>query len=469
MIDPDHHAPAYLWGLELQELHDRFWASRGVQVVRPDRAVQVADVAELYLLLDPSVLLIARLAPIIDDFAWLDPDLARVRIRDQVRAGYTEQALADAGGRFVRYFRRYAESDPRRGRIGLTRDPELARLWQAAPSPREGWRALRRVVRPAMSWSAAIRGRLYRTNDPIDRADFLEDLTAGWSRPDSTVPALVRHAPNVWSHASAAIDPGARLVGPLWIGAGRTVADAECVIGPGALLDAAPPASPPPDVRWQEIEPLGALALRASARAPGRRPLKRAFDILFSILVLLFTLPLYPVIALLIVLEDGTPVFFSHERETLGGRRFGCIKFRSMRRDAEQVKQELQSLNKADGPQFFIPDDPRLTRVGRILRDLQLDELPQFINVLTGEMSVVGPRPSPHKENQYSPGWREARLSVRPGVTGLWQIMRTRSDGADFQEWIKYDLEYVERQSFRLDLWIVWQTVSMLMRRILRP
>jgi lipopolysaccharide/colanic/teichoic acid biosynthesis glycosyltransferase len=467
-MQPSPYA-AHLWGLELHELHDRFWASRGVQVVRPNRAVQVADVAELYLLLDTGVLLIARLAPILDDFAWLDPDLAQIRIRDQVRSAFTEQALADTQGRFVRYVRRYAESDPRRGRIGLTRDPELARLWQAAPNSRDAWRALRRVVRPTMRWSASIRGRLYHAADPIECADFLEDLTAGWPRPDTTIPGLVRRAAGVWAHHSASVDSRARLVGPLWIGAGRTIAADDAIVGPGALTDHAPPAAPPPDVRWLEIEPVGVLALRASARRHVRRPFKRAFDILFSLAVLAFTLPLYPIIALLIALEDGRPVFFSHERETVGGRRFGCIKFRSMRRDAEQIKQQLQALNRADGPQFYIPDDPRLTRVGRVLRDLQLDELPQFINVLFGDMSVVGPRPSPRRENQYAPGWREARLSVRPGVTGLWQIMRTRSDGADFQEWIKYDLEYVQNQSFRLDAWIIWQTVSMLLRRIFRP
>jgi lipopolysaccharide/colanic/teichoic acid biosynthesis glycosyltransferase len=101
-----------------------------------------------------------------------------------------------------------------------------------------------------------------------------------------------------------------------------------------------------------------------------------------------------------------------------------------------------------------------------VLRDLQLDEIPQFINVLVGDMSVVGPRPSPFKENQYCPPWREARLSVRPGVTGLWQISRTRAAGSDFQEWIKYDIEYVERQSFRLDLWIIYKTVLLVLRKV---
>ena len=105
--------------------------------------------------------------------------------------------------------------------------------------------------------------------------------------------------------------------------------------------------------------------------------------------------------------------------------------------------------------------DPRITKVGRVLRKLQLDELPQFFNVLLGQMSVVGPRPSPFSENQYCPGWREARLSVRPGVTGLWQIRRTRADGADFQEWIRYDIEYVEQASFWLDVYIIWKTIML--------
>src|SRR4029078_12146779 len=137
----------------------------------------------------------------------------------------------------------------------------------------------------------------------------------------------------------------------------------------------------------------------------------------------------YPLVMIAIWLEDGRPFFFAHMRETIGGggvpllkvpsiRRggeqgkggpdFPCLKFRSMRKDAEKVKAELQKLNRADGPQFYIENDPRLTRVGKFLRKYNLDELPQFWNVLLGHMSVVGPRPSPHKENQYCPPWREA-------------------------------------------------------------
>ena len=129
------------------------------------------------------------------------------------------------------------------------------------------------------------------------------------------------------------------------------------------------------------------------------------------------------------------------------------------------MKAELAAKNQADGPQFFIENDPRLLRCGGFLRKFQLDELPQFWNVLVGHMSVVGPRPSPDKENQYCPTWREARLSVRPGVTGLWQVQRTRQPQTDFQEWIKYDLEYVQRASFRLDVWIILNTVKRLLGR----
>jgi lipopolysaccharide/colanic/teichoic acid biosynthesis glycosyltransferase len=193
-----------------------------------------------------------------------------------------------------------------------------------------------------------------------------------------------------------------------------------------------------------------------------RRIGQRIFDIAFASLVLLLTLPIYPLIMLAIWLEDGRPFFFGHLRETVGGREFRCLKFRTMRKDADSMKAQLASGNQSDGPQFFIENDPRVTRVGRLLRKTNLDELPQFINVLRGEMSVVGPRPSPRKENQFCPAWREARLSVRPGITGLWQVSRTRRQGLDFQEWIRFDVEYVEHASWRLDLIIILKTLRLL-------
>jgi len=190
----------------------------------------------------------------------------------------------------------------------------------------------------------------------------------------------------------------------------------------------------------------------------GMFPAKRLFDIAFSVTALLLTAPLYPIVMLAIWLEDGAPVFFVHRRQSIGGQEFGCIKFRVMRRDAEEVKAVLGSRNRSDGPQFYLPDDPRLLKVGRFLRRWNIDELPQFINILLGDMSVVGPRPSPDHENQFCPSWREARLSVRPGLTGLWQVCRTRKPQVDFQEWIRYDLEYLEHRTGLLDLWIIVRT-----------
>src|SRR5690606_11125506 len=263
----------------------------------------------------------------------------------------------------------------------------------------------------------------------------------------------------------------ARLVGPVWVGAGRTLDEKVAVIGPAIVWDD-PAARPATDaIQWLNLEPTEPPPDPARADVPPMgRAFKRLLDIVMSIIALALTCWLYPLVALAIWIEDGRPIFFSHKRETMGGREFGCIKFRSMRKDAEKMKDELKQKNVADGPQFFVKpeEDPRLTRVGKIIRKYDIDELPQFINVLLGHMPVVGPRPSPYSENQFCPAWREARLSVRPGITGLWQIKRTRRAGADFQEWIKYDLEYVEKMSIWLDLKIIWATVMMILRKASR-
>jgi len=173
-------------------------------------------------------------------------------------------------------------------------------------------------------------------------------------------------------------------------------------------------------------------------------------------------LPFFPVIALAIKLNSPGPVFYRARRQGLGGKEFDCLKFRSMVTTAEGMQEKLRVVNQVDGPQFKMENDPRVSTVGRFLRETNLDEIPQFINVLRGEMSVIGPRPSPEHENASCPDWRYARLSVRPGITGLWQICRTRQEGRDFQEWVHYDTEYVRKLSLRLDLWIFWKTARQL-------
>jgi lipopolysaccharide/colanic/teichoic acid biosynthesis glycosyltransferase len=131
---------------------------------------------------------------------------------------------------------------------------------------------------------------------------------------------------------------------------------------------------------------------------------------------------------------------------------------------ADVIQEKLRVISQVDGPQFKIADDPRISTIGRFVRDTYLDEIPQFLNVLCGQMSVVGPRPSPESENTLCPWWRDARLSVRPGITGLWQVCRSREPTRDFQEWIHYDSEYVKNLSLRMDLWICWQTAKKMVR-----
>lgn len=191
----------------------------------------------------------------------------------------------------------------------------------------------------------------------------------------------------------------------------------------------------------------------------GYRTAKRALDIGVSGLGLLVHMPFFLVVAALIKLTSRGPVLYGDLRQGLGGREFRCLKFRTMVPDAAEKQKELRALNEVDGPQFKISDDPRLTPIGHWLRRYNIDELPQLWNVLKGEMSLVGPRPSPDRENQLCPGWRRTRLSVRPGITGLWQVLRLRNAGtSDFQEWIYYDVEYARHQSLWLDLLILLYT-----------
>jgi len=189
---------------------------------------------------------------------------------------------------------------------------------------------------------------------------------------------------------------------------------------------------------------------------------KRIADCFAATVVLILFAPIIPFIAVAIKLSSPGPVFFKDKRQGLHGKFFNCLKFRTMIAGADKIQDKLRVVSQVDGPQFKIQDDPRLSTVGRFLRDTYIDEIPQFINVLLGQMSVVGPRPSPESENTLCPSWRDARLSVRPGITGLWQVCRTRRLMQDFQEWIHYDTEYVKNLSLRMDLWICRQTVKKL-------
>jgi lipopolysaccharide/colanic/teichoic acid biosynthesis glycosyltransferase len=172
--------------------------------------------------------------------------------------------------------------------------------------------------------------------------------------------------------------------------------------------------------------------------------------------------PLLGLIALAIRLDSPGPIVFRQQRTGRHGVRFGMYKFRTMVRNAEELKASLAHLNILPPPDFKIPDDPRITRVGKILRKTSLDELPQILNVVRGEMSLVGPRPTSFAPSTYS-RWHTARLEVTPGITGLWQVFGRNE--MSFDERLRLDIEYIRTRSLWLDLKILFWTIGSVITR----
>lgn len=190
--------------------------------------------------------------------------------------------------------------------------------------------------------------------------------------------------------------------------------------------------------------------------------LKRSIDFVFCGVALVILSPLVVVIAGLIKATSPGPVFFRQKRCGLNGRLFALYKFRTMKADAETQLEELRRHNEMDGPAFKMENDPRVTKVGKFLRKFSLDELPQFWNVFTGKMSLVGPRPPlPQEVSQYD-HWQRRRLSMRPGITCLWQISG-RNDIKDFNQWMKLDLEYIDNWSLWRDWVILLKTIPIVL------
>ena len=193
------------------------------------------------------------------------------------------------------------------------------------------------------------------------------------------------------------------------------------------------------------------------------RFVKRSFDIVFSAAVLVCFCWLFALIAILIKIDDPKgPVFFKQTRVGKNGKTFQMLKFRSMCVDAEVKLAELKELNEKTGPVFKIADDPRITRVGKWLRKLSLDELPQFVNVLFSDMSVVGPRPALPNEVATYNDYQRQRLLVKPGLTCYWQTRRNR-DSVTFDEWVDLDLLYIKKCSVWSDLKLIVQTVGVVL------
>lgn len=205
--------------------------------------------------------------------------------------------------------------------------------------------------------------------------------------------------------------------------------------------------------------------LRLPVGRAGEDVVKRTFDMVVSFILMVILSPLFALVSLWIRLDSNGPVLFIQERVGQGGHVFPMFKFRTMRNGADSEKSDLAHLNTSGDPRLFkIPDDPRVTRCGALLRRWSVDELPQLLNVARGDMSLVGPRPFFESDLADYDDHHFARLGVKPGLTGLWQV-RGRSSIVDFEEVVKLDCHYIDNWSFGLDLSILLSTIPAVVRR----
>ncbi|MBI4715764.1 MAG: sugar transferase [Nitrospirae bacterium] len=333
----------------------------------------------------------------------------------------------------------------------------------------------------------------YEVNWGVVREDRMSGLNGG-RRPGGN---------RVWVGKGAVISDSARLIGPVVIGEGAAVGAGCQIIGPAVVGSGVRIEE---GVLFRESVALpGAVVPKGSqveyafwtsggevpcSGGQGGRPgggsdpaldgeeslpsaagekgsyvfFKRAADVSLAAMGLILLAPLFLLIVLAIRLDSSGPVFYTQRRCGLGGREFPMVKFRTMIRDADRLQQELFDRKDVDGPVFKIKHDPRITRLGQFLRRTSLDELPQLWNVLRGDMSLVGPRPLVMEEMRFNPKWRDIRLTVKPGITGLWQI--SARGETSFHEWVQHDIAYVLKRSFFLDLEILFETIHKTFRRI---
>jgi len=203
------------------------------------------------------------------------------------------------------------------------------------------------------------------------------------------------------------------------------------------------------------VEGITVLGINPPVLPRSSRFLKRAMDLVLCVAALPVLLPVLGLVALAVRLDSPGPIVFRQQRTGRDGQRFWMYKFRTMVRDAEAMKASLAHLNILPPPDFKIPNDPRITRIGGFLRKTSLDELPQILNVIRGEMSIVGPRPTSFAASTYDL-WHSERLEVVPGITGLWQIKGRGT--MTFDERLRLDIEYIERRSTMLDLRLIAET-----------
>jgi lipopolysaccharide/colanic/teichoic acid biosynthesis glycosyltransferase len=285
-------------------------------------------------------------------------------------------------------------------------------------------------------------------------------------------------------HDGVIVEDGALVIGPTVLGSrARIKSDAvvaHCLVLPGAsvaesatvrqrvVIRRSPRAKPEEDTSSQRRHTPG-ISVPATLQQRSRPTLypavKAAVEPVIASVALIVLSPLIVAIGALVKLTSQGPIFFGDLREGKDGQLFRCWKFRTMRVNADVLQHTLAGKQQMDGPQFKMDYDPRVTRVGHWLRRSSLDELPQLFNVVRGDMSCIGPRPSPFNENQICVPWRNARLSVRPGMSGLWQVCRYNRAKGDFHQWIHYDMLYVNNVSLLTDLKIILATFKTLAGR----
>lgn len=317
-------------------------------------------------------------------------------------------------------------------------------------------------------------------------------------------PAENLMVPPVLSDPSATIDQGAVVIGPSCMGphssvgknaivnssillsgskVGAGVHLTNCVLGEGAVIEGAAslrnvvilgdtfqgiktgPLSEPKDSACIDHGHVNVPFV--TRMTPTGRLVKRIFDTFFSACCLFVLSPIMAVVAILIKIDSPGEIIFRQRRCSEGGKKFTMYKFRSMVSNAEEVKREIQFLNEVDGPMFKLSEDPRTTRLGRMLRNTNLDELPQLWNILIGDMALVGPRPLSWDEMRFNPRWRDIRLSVPQGLIGLWQVKSHAK--TSFADWLYYDEQYVNSWSLGLDLRIVVMAIADIAVGFFRP
>ena len=474
--------------------------SRQFRVYAPgefDRWLEQREPADLLVLIDP------RFWPLdgVDYAAFVqDADDQRVArhmiVFDGSAHGIEELAHLDAQGN-VKRIQRYYDRITRVRARGVVATLVSATACQLLAGKRwESLRWLRLALAPTgvSCVDVPLSGRVVDLETPrgvldlnehVLRNELSERISPGFRelRPgvfvggDAIVDASAQLVGPVVIHDRAVIERGALIVGPTVIGrnvvVGNDAVIVQSVIAPGvsiyplrsirhrAVFDGAVDDGETQHAQSAisrsavPVNDAGLPRRTGRARSFSYAVAKRLTDLTAASVGLILLSPVLLIIAVLVKLTSRGPVLFAHEREGRGGRVFRCYKFRTMVPDAHARQRELYSSSATDGPQFKIDKDPRLTPIGGFLRDYCLDELPQLINVLLGSMSLVGPRPSPFRENQICVPWRNARLSVRPGMTGLWQVCRSQRSLGDFHQWIHYDILYVRNRTY----WVDWKIV----------